>query len=176
MAKLDLQQKLDKKELARQLRNSIDDLNSYVAIEPTPKDAVDYLWKIEVQKLALKHLEEECERDALQHQVNVLEVLKGQKDERIAQLEEQVNALAAENLSLLDFDWVSFNEDGPYEPGEVEALLPNTRATDAIKRQWMAEGVDEFGKYHNFSEKLFIQKEAVKFAAQLRQPEEKGHE
>lgn len=26
-----------------------------------------------------------------------------------------------------------------------------------------------FGQYHNFSEKLFIQKEAKKFAAQLRQ-------
>ena len=44
-----------------------------------------------------------------------------------------------------------------------------TPATDAFLTEVRAQGVDMFGQYHNFSEKLFIQKEAKKFAAQLRQ-------
>ena len=44
-----------------------------------------------------------------------------------------------------------------------------TPATDAFLTEVLAQGVDMFGQYHNFSEKLFIQKEAKKFAAQLRQ-------
>ncbi|MEZ3141806.1 hypothetical protein ACBQ88_22370 [Citrobacter braakii] len=43
-----------------------------------------------------------------------------------------------------------------------------TPATDAFLAEVRAQGVDMFGQYHNFSEKLFIQKEAQKFAAQLR--------
>ena len=42
-------------------------------------------------------------------------------------------------------------------------------ATDAAIANIQAQGVDMFGQYHNFSEKLFIQKEAKKCAAQLRQ-------
>lgn len=44
-----------------------------------------------------------------------------------------------------------------------------TPATDAFLAEVRAQGVEMFGQYHNFSEKLFIQKEAKKFAAQLRQ-------
>ena len=43
-----------------------------------------------------------------------------------------------------------------------------TPATDAFMAEVRAQGVEMFGQYHNFSEKLFIQKEAQKFAAQLR--------
>ncbi|WP_312212360.1 hypothetical protein [Pseudescherichia sp.] len=46
-----------------------------------------------------------------------------------------------------------------------------TPATDAWQREQMAKGVDAFGQYHNFSEKLFIQKEAKKFAEKLRNGE-----
>lgn len=45
---------------------------------------------------------------------------------------------------------------------------PEAPATDAFMAEVRAQGVEMFGKYHNFSEKLFIQKEAQKFAAQLR--------
>lgn len=44
----------------------------------------------------------------------------------------------------------------------------NTPAADAFLAEVRAQGVEMFGQYHNFSEKLFIQKEAQKFAAQLR--------
>ena len=47
-------------------------------------------------------------------------------------------------------------------------LMENTSATDAFLAEVRAQGVEMFGQYHNFSEKLFIQKEAQKFAAQLR--------
>ena len=53
---------------------------------------------------------------------------------------------------------------GTYLPSKRE-----TPATDAFLAEVRAQGVDMFGQYHNFSEKLFIQKEAKKFAAQLRQ-------
>ena len=43
-----------------------------------------------------------------------------------------------------------------------------TPATDAFLAEVRAQGVEMFGQYHNFSEKLFIQKDAQKFAAQLR--------
>jgi hypothetical protein len=43
-----------------------------------------------------------------------------------------------------------------------------TPATDAFLAEVRAQGVDMLGQYHNFSEKLFIQKEAQKFAARLR--------
>lgn len=41
-------------------------------------------------------------------------------------------------------------------------------ATDAYLAEVRASGVEMFGQYHNFSEKLFIQKESKKFAAQIR--------
>lgn len=44
-----------------------------------------------------------------------------------------------------------------------------TPATDAYLAEVRAQGVEMFGQYHNFSQKLLIQKEAKKFAAQLRQ-------
>ena len=44
----------------------------------------------------------------------------------------------------------------------------NTPATDAFLSEVRAQGVEMFGQYHNFSEKLFIQEEAQKFASKLR--------
>lgn len=41
-------------------------------------------------------------------------------------------------------------------------------ATDAYLAEVRASGVEMFGQYHNFSEKLFIQKESKKFATQIR--------
>ncbi|ELL7321847.1 TPA: hypothetical protein JLD45_000107 [Escherichia coli] len=51
---------------------------------------------------------------------------------------------------------------------KVKRALEETPATDAFLAEVRAQGVEMFGQYHNFSEKLFIQKEAQKFAAQLR--------
>ena len=61
------------------------------------------------------------------------------------------------------------NDDGSdswpvYRNPETE-----TPATDAFLAEVRASGVEMFGQYHNFSEKLFIQKEAQKYAAQIRQ-------
>lgn len=57
-----------------------------------------------------------------------------------------------------------------HEAGEDTVyVMKKTPATDAFLAEVRAQGVEMFGQYHNFSEKLFIQKEAKKFAAQLRQ-------
>ncbi|POT26586.1 hypothetical protein C3433_13395 [Citrobacter freundii] len=53
-------------------------------------------------------------------------------------------------------------------PRALELIKAETPASDAFLAEVRAQGVEMFGKYHNFSEKLLIQKEAKKFAAQLR--------
>lgn len=50
-----------------------------------------------------------------------------------------------------------------------DTLGDETPSHDAFLAEVRAQGVEMFGQYHNFSEKLFIQKEAEKFAAKLRQ-------
>lgn len=75
-----------------------------------------------------------------------------------------------------DWRWELSKEKPPewmLETGKVTNLvelfeLPETTATDAFLAEVRAHGVEMFGQYHNFSEKLFIQKEALKFAAKLR--------
>ncbi|WP_426345896.1 hypothetical protein [Cronobacter universalis] len=65
--------------------------------------------------------------------------------------------------------------DGNKYPKPITTLVDEamrkleTPATNAFIAEQRAVGVDMFGQYHNFSEKLFIQKEAQKFAAKLRQ-------
>jgi len=154
MKQLDLQQSEHKKDLARQLRNSIDDLTSYVAIEPTPKDAVDYLWTIEVQKLALNQLEEQSEREALQKQVNAL----------AAEKEKYLVECAAAKIAVA------------YAKGGKIDFTLNTPNFDAIKRQWMAEGV-------SLAKNKLVAMGDVSYAPYeldvladglLRQPEDKG--
>ncbi|MDU4943965.1 MAG: hypothetical protein E6X23_20970 [Mixta calida] len=79
-------------------------------------------------------------------------------EETLAQRDAQIAELAAENLDLKQ-----------YVVDELKYLSPTTPATDAAANALRAEGVEMFGQYHNFSEKLFIQKEAAKFAAKLRE-------
>lgn len=79
-----------------------------------------------------------------------------QADEVVKRAHSKFAALADENMALR-----SALENG--------MAAPETPATDAFLAEVLAQGVDMFGQYHNFSEKLFIQKEAKKFAAQLRQ-------
>ena len=90
---------------------------------------------------------------------------------KFASLEAERGQLAAENAALK-----FYLRNGPVirKDGELAAahqFAPEAPATDAWQREQMARGVDAFGQYHNFSEKLFIQKEAKKFAAQLRNGE-----
>jgi len=110
-------------------------------------------------------------------QVAVLELRKVRDD---------AAALAAENAALKDwspnphsasmFEAIekaeALMDDGMPELAMVEAFeilkMKRTPATDAFLAEVRAQGVEMFGQYHNFSEKLFIQKEAKKFAAQLR--------
>jgi len=67
---------------------------------------------------------------------------------------------------------------GSYRNNEYQAVrkfimdIPETPATDAYLNSVRADAVDEFGKYHNFSGKLFIQQEAKKYAAKLRAGQE----
>lgn len=71
-------------------------------------------------------------------------------------LEAKCTALAEENALLKDY------------LAPIGLKVEGTPATDTFMAEVRAQGVEMFGKYHNFSEKLFIQKEAQKFAAQLR--------
>lgn len=104
--------------------------------------------------------------------------------EDYAALEAKCAALAAENAKLADcanFYRLGFRpvkgvfgiEWKPTEQllddcGNTAIEAIKTQATDAFLAEVRAQGVEMFGQYHNFSEKLFIQKEAQKFAAQLR--------
>ena len=108
----------------------------------------------------------------------------------VAELEAKCAALAAENATFKDINaWCKTdafsnmyrefktaeavgccNIDCMYDAMLVAIMhAPETPATDAFLAEVRAQGVEMFGRYHNFSEKLFIQKEAKKFAAKLRQ-------
>ena len=101
-----------------------------------------------------------------------------------AELEAKCAALAAENAGLKsaipqlrdidadndNMDDVSLAEDFGFNHA-IELMMrriSETQDTDAFLAEVRAQGMEMFGQYHNFSEKLFIQKEAQKFAAQLR--------
>lgn len=88
-----------------------------------------------------------------------------------AALEARFNQLAAEASATQHFlrNGPVINKNGQLLAAHQFASA--TPATDAWQREQMAKGVDAFGQYHNFSEKLFIQKEAQKFAAKLRKGE-----
>lgn len=108
--------------------------------------------------------------------------------EDYAALEAKCAALAAENAELKSkgrevlneackvYDKFNANVDsdsGDFMDGqtlhEFQFVLDvETPATDAFLDEVRAHGVEMFGQYHNFSEKLFIQKEAQKFASKLR--------
>ncbi|WP_438436567.1 hypothetical protein [Kluyvera georgiana] len=81
-------------------------------------------------------------------------------------------ALAAENAEMrssIDAT-IGWQESTDHENVESVRMLFDikTSDTDAFLAEVRAQGVEMFGQYHNFSEKLFIQKESKKFAAQLR--------
>lgn len=136
-------------------------------------------------------LAEHC--DNLQQQVKDLQDkfnFKQNLTEQVVDLQKQVNALAAENLSLksekpnftsMQNALIAFYSDD--EVPEMQMLrafnilrnVIKTPVTDTIKRQWKAEGVDDFGKYIALYHSDSVH-HAKQFAAQLRQPEEKGHE
>lgn len=95
---------------------------------------------------------------------------------QLTALTSQLESVVAENAALMKFcKDASFDADyeaelGMERGGFTDALNDiKTPATAAFLAEVRASGVEMFGQYHNFSEKLFIQKEAQKFAAQLRQ-------
>ncbi|HEI0612129.1 TPA: hypothetical protein SIF59_004006 [Escherichia coli] len=105
--------------------------------------------------------------------------------ERCLMIERKLESVVAENAELkssilntqgaIELAYAAVNDD---RRGDVFRDILNaiyvktaseTPATSAFLAEVRASGVEMFGQYHNFSEKLFIQKEAQKFAAQLRQ-------
>ncbi|MGT5518961.1 hypothetical protein ACRWD6_07480 [Escherichia coli] len=86
---------------------------------------------------------------------------------KFAEAEAKCAALAAENAALKQSE-KEFNNFCRQEYYGWEDNFTETPATDAFLAEVRAQGVEMFGQRHNFSEKLFIQKEAQKFAAQLR--------
>ncbi|WP_172750817.1 hypothetical protein [Citrobacter freundii] len=107
---------------------------------------------------------------------------------QLANAESKCRELAAENAALKSFgdklysmykgletSGGGFHDEQsiPYQQAALDAAISafeeiKTPATDAILAEVRAQGVEMFGQYHNFSEKLFIQKESKKFATQLR--------
>jgi len=92
-----------------------------------------------------------------------------------AALEEKLKQIVAENAALKKFcKNASFDADfeatlGMEIGGFTDAFNEiKTTATDAAINEIKAQGVDEFGLYHNFSDKQSIAKEAKKFAEKLR--------
>ncbi|EPU2385488.1 hypothetical protein ACVVHP_004749 [Escherichia coli] len=71
------------------------------------------------------------------------------------------------NLNMCS-DWQEFRRCFEYLSEWAMHSQTEHPATDAFLSELRAQGVEMFGQYHNFSKKLFIQKEAQKFAAQLR--------
>ncbi|MEY8768979.1 hypothetical protein AB6T85_00800 [Erwinia sp. ACCC 02193] len=116
------------------------------------------------------------ERDALQQQVNALAA----EVECMREQSEVVYAAGYNHGHLHTVDGIAYapgvKDDFYHSALQVMAEV-ETPATDAIKRQWMAEGVEQFAAFwesrcrHNDT---FVGGEASNYAAQLRQPEEKG--
>ncbi|WLP42563.1 hypothetical protein Q8X46_07140 [Escherichia coli] len=71
------------------------------------------------------------------------------------------------NLNMCS-DWQEFRRCFEYLSEWAMHSQKEHPANDAFLSELRAQGVEMFGQYHNFSEKLFIQKEAQKFATQLR--------
>ncbi|ENM7322284.1 hypothetical protein AB8N92_000399 [Escherichia coli] len=71
------------------------------------------------------------------------------------------------NLNMCS-DWQEFRRCFEYLSEWAMHSQKEHPANDAFLSELRAQGVEMFGQYHNFSEKIFIQKEAQKFAAQLR--------
>lgn len=100
----------------------------------------------------------------------------------VAALQEQVRALAAEANYLRNeikqhSVYVHFCEacgkDDPCKTDDVcYSLNKPLTATDAVIREIRAQAVDDFGIYHNFSDKQLIQAEAKKYAARIRSGEQ----
>lgn len=94
----------------------------------------------------------------------------------IAALLQQVQALAAENTALTelyrksvtDLDGMCFEMGMMRGEKSMEYPAPETPATDAVLREIRAQAMDDFGIYHNFSDKQSIQSAAKKFAARIR--------
>ncbi|HCB1635928.1 TPA: hypothetical protein MYP50_004193 [Citrobacter freundii] len=101
----------------------------------------------------LANAESKC-REMASDNEKAMESLR-QADSAVKLAHEKFSALADENMAL---------KSGHYNG----MVLPETTSTDAFLAEVRAQGVEMFGQYHNFSEKLFIQKESKKFAAQLR--------
>lgn len=100
-----------------------------------------------------------------------------ESEAQLTALTSQLESVVAENASVkvmndcLSEELRSYESDGAFEGPKMHLLWwkVETPATDAFLAEVRAQGVEMFGQYHNFSEKLFIQKESKKFAAQLRQ-------
>lgn len=123
--------------------------------------------------ITIDNLEAKCSALAADNE-KAMEAMR-QADAAVKLAHEKFSALAAENaglkraneiaLKILNDDETMITSLWASSVQEVEAKQP---ATDAFLAEVRAQGVEMFGQRHNFSEKLFIQKEAQKFAAQLR--------
>ncbi|WPH65983.1 EaE protein [Enterobacter phage Mulvp2] len=104
------------------------------------------------------------------HQLEELYKIAIENEEMLAASQREFRAADAtiENLQM-QVEKLAANAEGCKWDGEQwVGISIETPATDAFLAEVRAQGVEMFGQYHNFSEKLFIQKEAKKFATKLR--------
>ncbi len=96
---------------------------------------------------------------------------------QVAELQEQVRALAAEGDRMKKSIKRIFPEGVGDEKGgigfsdtakECYASATETPATNAVVCEIQAQAVEGFGMFHNFSDRRFIQTEAKKYAALIR--------
>lgn len=118
--------------------------------------------------ITIDNLESKCAALAADNE-KAMEAMR-QADAAVKLAHEKFSAMAAENAGLNKFikDDCWIWDDKSEEYFDAAECIPETPATDAFLAEVRAQGVEMFGQHHNFSEKLFIQKEAQKFAAQLR--------
>jgi|GEM_PF-4988291 len=100
-----------------------------------------------------------------------------QAEEKRDALQQRVNELTAENSLLRDAIFThqegfsvceACGEGNGGHQDDVCLALKETPATEEAINDLMAQGVDKFGLYYNFSGPMFIQREAKTFSARLR--------
>ena len=164
------------------MKPSYEELEQKCALQQSKLTAINELMGVvekasDIAKAGIEELElqlEESRREfrAADATIHNLELKLTDMAVQLANAESKCRELAAENAEMrssIDAT-IGWQESTDTENGESVRMLVDikTPATDAFLAEVRAQGVEMFGQYHNFSEKLFIQKEAQKFAARLR--------
>lgn len=101
------------------------------------------------------------EINALQEQVRELAAESARCKFEISRCHQTVDEMFKNREKWIDKEWLSSIWS------TSKRLMDETPATDAVLREIRAQAVDDFGIYHNFSDKQLIQAAAKKYAAAI---------